>query len=632
MQSNEERLQKLLARAGIASRRASEDLIAAGRVKVNGKVVTELGKKIDPAKDKVSVDDQPISVKAGTTPASVYIALHKPTGYLSTVTDPQGRPTIMDLVEVEGRIYPVGRLDADTAGLLILTNDGAFANSLMNPAFGIEKEYMVLLESIIPLRKLDDLRNGVTIEVEDQETGERNDYRTKPAKVEFVRHEGSNTLIKVILTEGKKRQVRLMAQAVGTKVLELTRVRFGTLKLGDLAEGKFRKIAKAEVGALLLAAKKPVTTEKETAKAQGRYEKPYSKEQEKIKQANKPFANRQDTGRAPARNAASAQTAPMKRAPRKPFSEERQSEGGNRPNQKPYREEQPGNHQPNRRPLANDSATGKRPPRKPFSEERSTETGSNRKPFSDRPESGNRPYRKPESPSGNFPNRKPFASDQNPNRHARKPFSNDQDSTESPSRRPDFKEREYPARPARNSFSNDRDERREESRPARKPFANDRNERPSEDRPNRRPFSDRPENGSRPARKPYPNDRPAENRPPRKPFSEERETGNRPPTRRPFSDRQEQAARPARKPFANEQDRTERPARKPFPSKAGSPERPSRKPFPNDRDPENRTNGKPISNERDPNRRATNQPSTPKNYKGNNPNQRSGHRGRGTGK
>jgi 23S rRNA pseudouridine2605 synthase len=260
LNQNEERLQKALARAGIASRRASEQLIAAGRVKVNGKIVTELGTKIDPTRDRVTVDDAPVAVRPGAAPAKIYLMLNKPAGYLSTVSDPQGRPTIMDLVEVEGRLYPVGRLDADTEGLLLLTNDGAFAHTLSHPSFGVEKEYVALLDGIVAMKDLVALRQGVPIRVEDPETGEHAPYTARAVKAELIRHEGSNTLVRFILKEGKKRQIRLMAEAVEHPVIELKRVRFGPLKLGDLTAGQSRPLSKVEVQALLDSARAPKET------------------------------------------------------------------------------------------------------------------------------------------------------------------------------------------------------------------------------------------------------------------------------------------------------------------------------------------------------------------------------------
>ncbi len=248
---NEERLQKALARAGIASRRACEELISAGRVKVNGKVVTQLGIKINPEQDKILVDDSPVAVKSSGTPRKIYLMLNKPEGYLSTVTDPQGRPTIMDLVDTDERLYPVGRLDADTSGLLLLTNDGAFANALMHPRFGVEKEYAALLEDRPAMRLLEDLRRGVAIPVENSQTGEMEEQTTLPARVDLISYEGSNTLVRFVIKEGKKRQIRLMARAIGSKVLELKRVRFGPLSLDNLAEGQTRALSKIEIQALL---------------------------------------------------------------------------------------------------------------------------------------------------------------------------------------------------------------------------------------------------------------------------------------------------------------------------------------------------------------------------------------------
>jgi pseudouridine synthase len=260
--NNEERLQKALARAGIASRRACEELIAAGRVKVNGKIVTQLGTKVDPSHDKVTVDDHPIAIKPTETPKKIYLMLNKPEGYLSTVTDPQGRPTIMDLVETDERLYPVGRLDADTTGLLLLTNDGAFAHALTHPRYSVEKEYLALIDGRPPLRELETLRKGVNIPVENPATGEIEEQKTRPAKVELVGYEGSNTLIRFIIKEGKKRQVRLMAQVVGLKLLELKRVRFGPVPLADLPEGETRPLSKIEIKRLLEAA----NSERETVK------------------------------------------------------------------------------------------------------------------------------------------------------------------------------------------------------------------------------------------------------------------------------------------------------------------------------------------------------------------------------
>lgn len=267
LNQNEERLQKALARAGVASRRACEELIAAGRVRVNGKIVTQLGVKIDPTTDKVSVDDQPIAIRPSLAPSKVYLMLNKPAGYLSTVSDPQGRSTIMDLINSNQRLYPVGRLDMDTEGLLILTNDGTFANTLMHPRYGLEKEYLALVDGMVAAHEVEQLRRGVSIPVEDDKSGEREQYVTLPARVDIVRKEGSNTLLRFVIKEGKKRQVRLMVQAIHRPVLELRRVRFGSLRLGDLVTGKYRALSKVEVKELLDAASKVPTATPKQAQA-----------------------------------------------------------------------------------------------------------------------------------------------------------------------------------------------------------------------------------------------------------------------------------------------------------------------------------------------------------------------------
>lgn len=259
MNQNEERLQKALARAGIASRRACEELIAAGRVKVNGKIVTQLGTKIDPTTDKVTVDNTLIPIQASKTSQKIYLMLNKPAGYLSTVSDPQNRPTIMDLIETDQRLYPVGRLDLDTEGLLIITNDGNFANTLIHPRYGIEKEYVALLDGFPNTHDLRQLSRGVPIPVEN-ENGVEEDYLTQPAVVELIRREGSNSLVRFVIKEGKKRQIRLMAQYIKHPVLELRRVRFGSLRLGDLTSGQTRHLSKAEISGLLAAATTDPTT------------------------------------------------------------------------------------------------------------------------------------------------------------------------------------------------------------------------------------------------------------------------------------------------------------------------------------------------------------------------------------
>lgn len=239
-----ERLARFLAHAGIASRRHAEDLIAAGRVQVNGVIVREQGSRISPQHDVVSVDGHIVR----QSERQVYILLHKPEGYLSTVSDPQGRPTVLDLLPAElrgQRLYPVGRLDSDTSGLLLLTNDGDFTLHLTHPRYALEKHYVALVEGRPTRAALNELRQGVVI-VEDH--GRR--YRTAPAGCLALRRAGDCTWLTLSIHEGRKRQVRRMLAAVGLPVLSLKRAGIGALSLGSLPVGEWRYLTEAEVLAL----------------------------------------------------------------------------------------------------------------------------------------------------------------------------------------------------------------------------------------------------------------------------------------------------------------------------------------------------------------------------------------------
>ncbi len=231
----EERLQKVLAQAGIASRRASEEIIAQGRVTVNGQVVTVLGYKVDPQRDIITVDGQTL---ATTTPKLIYLMLNKPAGVLSATSDEHGRRTVLDLVRLEARIYPVGRLDYQSAGLILLTNDGDLVEKLTHPRSHVEKEYHVLVSGKPTGQTLSRWRQG-GLEVEGRPTAR--------AVVERLKAEGNHTWLKIILTEGRKRQIRVVAQALGHPVLKLERVRIGPIKLGHLKPGKWRHLNPVEV-------------------------------------------------------------------------------------------------------------------------------------------------------------------------------------------------------------------------------------------------------------------------------------------------------------------------------------------------------------------------------------------------
>ena len=238
---NLERLQKVLAHAGVASRRASESLIEQGRIKVNGKIVTQLGTKVDPGRDEIVVDGQPLAKAVETL---VYIILNKPAGVLSAASDDRGRKTVVDLVAVPERVYPVGRLDLYSEGLILLTNDGELAGRITHPRYHVEKEYLVLVTGKPSDWRLDQWRKG-EVEVEGRPAA--------PARVERLKLEKDNVWLKVTLTEGRKRQIREVARQLGHPVLRLERVRLGPVKLGNLKPGHWRHLTQHETQRLLRA-------------------------------------------------------------------------------------------------------------------------------------------------------------------------------------------------------------------------------------------------------------------------------------------------------------------------------------------------------------------------------------------
>ncbi len=239
-----ERLQKIIAAAGVASRRKAEELIASGRVLVNGQVVTELGTKADPEQDHIRVDGKLLRGRERCS----YIVLNKPKGYVTTVSDPEHRPTVMDLIRgVKGRVYPVGRLDWASEGLLLLTNDGELANALMKASSNVPKTYVVKVAGQPEESKLEKLRRGVSI----AEKGGRR-VRTAPARVRLIR-EGDNPWLEVTVVEGRNRQVRKMFEEVGHHVEKIRRVKYGPLSL-DVPPGEFRSLSLQEVSQLKAAA------------------------------------------------------------------------------------------------------------------------------------------------------------------------------------------------------------------------------------------------------------------------------------------------------------------------------------------------------------------------------------------
>ncbi len=230
-----ERLQKVLAAAGVASRRASEDLITAGRVTVNG-VRARIGDKVDPAVDIVEVDDERVKVD----PALVYVMLNKPQGVVTTTSDPEGRSTVTELVNLEERLYPVGRLDQDTEGLVLLTNDGTLVHNLLHPSFEVERVYLALVPGPVRREPLRLLTDGVELE----------DGLARARRVREVESSRGRALLEIVMTEGRKREVRRMLAEVGLPVERLARVAFGGVELGDLRQGRWRFLNNTEISRL----------------------------------------------------------------------------------------------------------------------------------------------------------------------------------------------------------------------------------------------------------------------------------------------------------------------------------------------------------------------------------------------
>lgn len=233
-----ERLQKVLAAAGVASRRHSEEFILAGRVSVNGQTVTELGTKVDPERDQVSLDGRLLQ----SAVTHRYYAFNKPRGYLTTATDDRGRATIFDIFGSTGeRVFTVGRLDKDSEGLLLLTNDGNLAFRMTHPRYGVEREYRVFLAGETTLESIARLKRGTIVEGE----------RVTPVRVELEEStEDLRMWVRMVLTEGRKREVREICQAAGYTVLRLVRTRYGAIHLGGLLTGKSRALTVNEVTAL----------------------------------------------------------------------------------------------------------------------------------------------------------------------------------------------------------------------------------------------------------------------------------------------------------------------------------------------------------------------------------------------
>lgn len=229
-----ERLQKIISKAGITSRRASEEMILAGRVMVNGKIVDQLGSKADPDKDIIEIDGNRLTIKS----ERLYVLLNKPAGYMTTLSDPEGRAVVTELLkELNERVYPVGRLDYNTEGILLLTNDGEWSNLLMHPRNEVEKEYHVRVRGKVDTSQLKKLESGVEID----------GRMTAKAVVKMIKSGENNDWFSITIHEGRNRQVRRMCEAVSLSVVRLKRVRYGSLSIKGLKPGEYRVLDPKEV-------------------------------------------------------------------------------------------------------------------------------------------------------------------------------------------------------------------------------------------------------------------------------------------------------------------------------------------------------------------------------------------------
>lgn len=230
----EERLQKILAKAGIASRRNAEELIRQGKVTVDGTIVTEMGCRVDPDKQVVAFEGRPLRQEE----EKIYLLLNKPRGYVTTLHDPQGRPIVSSLLNgITSRVFPVGRLDFDTEGALIMTNDGDFAERILHPRFEIERTYLATVRGVPNREKIRKLEEGLELDGK----------KTWPAKVRIIDSEPATTTLEITIHEGRKRQVRMMFQAIGHRVLTLKRIAYGGLQLGPLPTGKYRRLTPSDL-------------------------------------------------------------------------------------------------------------------------------------------------------------------------------------------------------------------------------------------------------------------------------------------------------------------------------------------------------------------------------------------------
>ena len=443
----EERIQKIMARCGLGSRRDCEELIAAGRVKVNGERAI-LGTKADAAVDTITVDGRALSKEE---PDRLYIALNKPRNVLSDSDPDDPRTCVRDLIPVPGHLFTVGRLDFESEGLILMTNDGELANRLTHPRYGHEKEYRVLLAATPDEEQLTAWRKGVVLEDGD---------RTLPADVQIESKLGKGAWVRVIMREGRKRQIREVGKRIGLPVVRILRVRIGTLRLGTLKPREWRYLTPEEVNTLQsLQAPSESKTSPEGRKRAERNSDRFADRTRHPASSGRP----RGAGRpAASRVRRSSESSSTEHSDRKPYSSEPSSSDQN--DRKPWLSGWSSPESSDRRPRSTGRPSSGDSDRKPWSSERSSSEHSDRKPYSSgRPSSGSSD-RKPVStgrPESDHSDRKPYSSD-------RKPYSSGNSSEQDG--RPWKSRPTGTGRPSQGGFKRDGDRppRRPAGRPVRK--------------------------------------------------------------------------------------------------------------------------------------------------------------------
>ncbi|SES84700.1 pseudouridine synthase [Stigmatella erecta] len=575
-----ERLQKYLARAGVASRRHAEELITAGRVMVNNQKVTELGSRVEPGTDLVSVDGELVSLPE----TSSYYLLYKPAGVVTTLSDPQGRPTVANYVESTGkRLFPVGRLDYDAEGALLFTDDGALAHKLTHPSFQVPRTYLAKVKGVPDRATLEKLRGGVRLE----------DGMATPLSVDLFEQAERNTWLKIVVAEGRPHLIKRLCAAVGHPVVRLFRPAYAGVGVSGVRPGELRALSATEVRLLQDVA------EARTAPPEGELNLPprrHGRAAPGFEADDDDEGFEVGDGSPASAKPAPARSASAKRAERKPAGKPaRKEEGGSRlvrfDRNRPAAPDEEGDSDRPRRSEWKKEEGSARPERKSYAPRAEGAGRPERKSWAPRGESAGRPERKSYAPRGEGserPERKSWAPrGEGAGRPERKPYAPRGEGSERPERKEWKPRAEGAGRPERKAWAP-----RGESagRPERKPYAprGEGSERPERKswaprgegagRPERKSYAPRGEGSERPERKSWAPRGEGAGRPERKPYTPRGEGSER-PERREWKPRGESSERPERKPYAPRGEGAGRPERKSWAPRGESAGRPERKPY-----------------------------------------------------